>query len=55
MTREQAKVHRVKRRNRAAALLQLNPHHVRAKTEIPLKGRGSYARISSHRYLREVS
>jgi stalled ribosome alternative rescue factor ArfA len=54
MTHEQRKVHHAKRRNRAAALLQANPHHLRAKTEKPLKGRGSYARVSNRRFLRET-
>ena len=49
MTHEQAKVHRVHRRNRAAALLSMNPAHIRAKTERPLKGMGSYVRRVKHR------
>lgn len=54
MTHEQSKLNRAKRRNRAAALLQQNPHHLRAKTEKPLKGKGSYARLGNGRFLREV-
>lgn len=54
MTHEQSKVHHAKRRNRAAALLNLNPAHTRHKVERPLKGRGSYARLSNHRILKET-
>ncbi len=49
MTHEQSKEHRVKRRNRAAALLSFNPAHIRARTERPGKGMGSYVRRAKHR------
>lgn len=50
MTNEERKHKRAKRRNRAAALLSANPAHIRAKTEKPKKGMGSYVRRWKHRY-----
>lgn len=44
MTHEQNKVNRQKRRNRAAALLNMNPAHIRAKVEKPKRGKGAYVR-----------
>jgi stalled ribosome alternative rescue factor ArfA len=48
VTHEQTKEHRVKRRNRAAALLSLNPAHIRHTVQRPLKGMGSYVRRAKH-------
>lgn len=44
MTHEQKKLNREKRRNRAAALLNMNPSHIRAKVEKPKRGKGAYVR-----------
>ena len=49
MTHEQQKEHRVKRRNRAAALLSMNPAHIRAKVQRPAKGKGAYVRRAKYR------
>lgn len=49
MTHEQQKVHREKRRNRAAALLSMNPSHIRHRVERPAKGKGAYVRRAKYR------